>query len=87
MSASTKPSTTICVLGAYGEFVGYPITKECLKREGVITKILVREGTDSDLKKKAKVDELVSLGASIVYGDAFDEEVGGSPRETHGPLP
>lgn len=62
--------TVVCVLGSYGEFVGYHIADQALKRDNVLTKILVRPGYDSDASKKAKVDSLVAKGAVIVYGDA-----------------
>ena len=65
-------STVVCVLGSYGEFVGSHIAKQCVVRPNLITKILVRPGYDSDAEKKRKVDELVSLGAIIVFGDAAD---------------
>ena len=63
-----------CVLGSYGEFVGLYIARNCLTRENVITKILVRPGYENDAEKKRKVDELVSKGAVVVLGDAGDRE-------------
>lgn len=66
--------TTICVLGAYGEFVGKYLTLECLRRSNVITKILVRPSYVESLQKKSTVDDLVSKGAQIIFGDAFDVE-------------
>lgn len=70
--ASSTPKV-VCVLGSYGEFVGYYIARSALTRENVTTKILVRRGYDSDPEKKRKVDELVSNGAVIVFGDAGDQ--------------
>lgn len=67
-------ATTICVLGAYGEFIGSYLALECLKRSNVITKILVRPNYLDFPHKKTIVDDLVSKGAQIVYGDAFDVE-------------
>ena len=65
-------SKVVCVLGSYGEFVGLYIARNCLTRPGIVTKILVRPGYENDATKKAKVDELVSKGAIIVFGDASD---------------
>ena len=67
-------STVVCVLGSYGEFVGLHIARQCLLRENVVTKILVRRGYEAFEEKKVKVDELVSHGAIIVYGDASDPD-------------
>lgn len=65
---------TILVLGAYGEFVGSTMAKEALKRPNVLVKILVRPGYEKSAEKKAKVDDLVSLGAITVEGDASNQE-------------
>lgn len=71
--ASSDSKVTICVLGSYGEFVGSYIALECLTRPNVITKILVRPNYIEFPKKKEIVENLVSKGAVIVFGDASDE--------------
>lgn len=65
-------SQTVCVLGSYGEFVGSYLALECLTRPNLITKILVRPNYHEFAKKKEIVDNLVSKGAIIVFGDASD---------------
>lgn len=68
-----RVQTSVCVLGAYGGHIGLYIARECLTR-GLPTRILVREGWADVPEKKARVDELVSLGAVLVPGDASDLE-------------
>jgi len=64
----------ICVLGAYGEHGGTCMVKECLSRAaaGVVATFLVRPGYEAHPEKKERVDELISLGAVPVSGDASD---------------
>jgi uncharacterized protein YbjT (DUF2867 family) len=64
--------TVVCILGATGEFFGSVLVKEACRRASVRTNFLVRRGAESDPKKQAKIVELVSLGANVVYGDASD---------------
>ena len=65
---------TVIVLGAYGEFIGKHLARNCASRSNLITKILVREDAMKVESKKAIVDELVGLGCVIAYGDASTVE-------------
>ncbi len=54
--------------------MGSFLALECLSRPSLTTKILVRPGYEEFPKKKSIVDDLVSKGAHIVFGDASDQE-------------
>jgi uncharacterized protein YbjT (DUF2867 family) len=62
----------ICILGVTGEHLGPYIARWAVKKDGVVARILVRDGFQAVEKKKKIVDELLQAGCELHLGDATD---------------
>ncbi len=67
-----KTGKIICILGVTGEHLGPEIARWAVKKDGVVARMLVRDGFQTVEKKKKVVDELLRLGCELHLGDASD---------------